>query len=407
MDTITNPSPEVLRNQLVDGIVEANVAGLFDPRVEDAMRTVPRHEFLPAATLEEAYANQAVTIKHNPVQDALPLSCASQPDVVFFMLAQLGIREDDNIYEAGAGTGYNAALMKRLTGPSGHVTTADVHEDVAAHARKMLDATGYSDVQVITRDGALGATESAPFDRIIATVGVWDLPPAWWDQLAVGGRLVLPLRWRGQTRSVAFGRGEHRMRSDSVKLCGFLPMIGQDGEREGHIDPDRRIKLYWDADQPIDPAALRKAIDQTGTAVWSSATVGPTESFDGVWLRLTASEPGTCRITMQPAAIEAGLRRPAAPALSPAVVEGDSLAYLTLDRIAGAEGADARFNLGATGYGPAGADLANRLCEQIRAWDQDRGAEPVITAYPAGTPDDQLVSGYVIDKPSVRLVLSY
>ncbi|GAA2096296.1 hypothetical protein GCM10009780_43400 [Actinomadura alba] len=272
----------------------------------------------------------------------------------------------------------------------------------------MLDAAGYGDVRVITRDGALGAREHAPFDRMIATVGVWDLPAAWWDQLAIGGRLVLPLRWRGLTRSVAFIRDKDRMRSDSVKTCGFLPMIGQDGEREGHIDADRLIKIYWDADQPIVPLALRGAIAQPGTCAWSEATVGPEDPFDGVWLRLTATEPGTCRITVKPAAIDGGLRRPAVPALSPALVQGGSLAYLTLRPLAEGGGAESRFRLGAAvGYGSDGVDLAERLCEQIRAWDRDRTAEPVLTAYPADTPDSRLITGQVIDKPSVRLMISY
>jgi protein-L-isoaspartate(D-aspartate) O-methyltransferase len=297
--------------------------------------------------------------------------------------------------------------MKHLTGPSGSVTTTDIHEDVAAHARKILDAAGYGEVRVITRDGALGASEHAPFDRMIATVGVWDLPAAWWDQLTVGGRLVLPLRWRGLTRSVAFVREKDRMRSDSVKTCGFLPMIGQDGEREGYVDADRLIKMHWDADQPIDPTALRSAIGQPGTYAWTEATVGPEDPFDGVWLRMTATEPGTCRITVKPAAIERGLRRPAVPALSPALVEGDSLAYLALQRLASGEGAEPRFSLGAVGYGPDGFDLAERVCEQIQVWDRDRDAEPVITAYPAGTPDSRLVTGHLIEKPSARLVISY
>ncbi|MRT44530.1 methyltransferase, FxLD system, partial [Xylella fastidiosa subsp. multiplex] len=82
-----------------------------------------RHAFLPEAPIEEAYANKSVTIKENPDEDALPLSCASQPDVVHFMLVQLAVREGDNVFEIGAGTGYNAALLKHLTGESGQVTT--------------------------------------------------------------------------------------------------------------------------------------------------------------------------------------------------------------------------------------------------------------------------------------------
>ncbi|MGW2835390.1 hypothetical protein [Streptomyces sp. NPDC001286] len=80
--------------------------------------------------------------------------------------------------------------------------------------------------------------------------------------------------------------------------------------------------------------------------------VGPVESFDGAWLRLSVTERMTCRITASPAAVEAGLHRPSSPALSPALVEGDSIAYLTLERTAEGPETEPRFRLGAVGYGP-------------------------------------------------------
>ncbi|MGW7542159.1 methyltransferase, FxLD system [Streptomyces sp. NPDC054770] len=407
MNNTTGASPEDLRNRLVDAILKQEVSGLRDARVETAMRAVPRHAFLPDATVEEAYANKSVTIKANPDEDALPLSCASQPDVVHFMLVQLAVREGDNVFEIGAGTGYNAALLKHLTGTSGEVTTCDIAPDVTAYARRMLDANGYSDVRVVTRDGALGAPEFGPYDRMIAAVGMWDLPGAWWDQLAVGGRLVVPLRWRGLSRSVAFRREKELMRSDSVKMCGFLPVIGQDGERDDYIDDNRLVRLYWDEDQPVAPDLLRDVLTRPKSVVWTEATVGSVESFDGVWLRLSAAERATCRITAKAAAMEAGLHRPASPALSPALVEGGSIAYLTLERTAEGQGAEPRFRLGAVGYGPVGAELAERICAQIRAWSPARTVDPVITAYPADTPDSDLVDGAVIDRPSARLIITY
>ncbi|MFG2956379.1 methyltransferase, FxLD system [Streptomyces sp. NPDC048291] len=407
MNNTTGASPEDLRNRLVDAILKQEVSGLRDARVETAMRAVPRHAFLPDATVEEAYANKSVTIKANPDEDALPLSCASQPDVVHFMLVQLAVREGDNVFEIGAGTGYNAALLKHLTGTSGEVTTCDIAPDVTAYARRMLDANGYSDVRVVTRDGALGAPEFGPYDRMIAAVGMWDLPGAWWDQLAVGGRLVVPLRWRGLSRSVAFRREKDLMRSDSVRMCGFLPVIGQDGERDDYIDDDRLVRLYWDEDQPVAPDLLRDVLTGPKSVVWTEATVGSVESFDGVWLRLSAAERATCRITAKAAAMEAGLHRLASPALSPALVEGDSIAYLTLERTVEGQGTEPRFRLGAVGYGPAGAELAERICAQIRAWSPARTVDPVITAYPADTPDSDLIDGAVIDRPSARLVITY
>ncbi|BCL27126.1 methyltransferase, FxLD system [Streptomyces aurantiacus] len=306
-----------------------------------------------------------------------------------------------------AGTGYNAALLKHLTGKSGQVTTCDIDPDVTAYTRRMLDANGCEDVRVVTRDGALGASRFSPYDRMIATVGMWDLPGAWWDQLAVGGRLVVPLRWRGLSRAVAFQREEKVMRSDSVKMCGFLPVIGQDGERNDYIDDDRLVRLYWDEDQSIALDLLHDVLTRPKSLAWTDETVGRVESFDGVWLRLSATERTTCRITAKPAAVEADIHRPASPALSPALVEADSIAYLTLERTTEGPEAEPQFRLGAVGYGAAGADLAERICAQIRAWSPARTAEPVVTAYPADTPDSDLADGAVIDRPSVRLVIAY
>lgn len=403
MTTATAGSaPETLRASMVDLIKETGHARTS--RVEQAMRAVPRHEFVPDATLEDAYADIAVITKRDA--NGAALSCASVPTIVAMMLDQLDVRPGHRILEIGAGTGYNAALLACLTGPSGQVTTIDIDAEVTAQARHALDATGCGHVKVITGDGALGDFEHAPYDRIIVTVGAWDLPTSWRDQLAPGGRLVVPLRWRGQSRSVALLREGDLLRSDATDLCGFVPMIGQDGERTGHLDPDDQVALYWDADQPINLAALSGALTQSKTAVWSGVTVGPYDPFDGVWLNLTATEPGTCRIAADRAAVDSGLCTPAIPARSPALVEGDSLTYFTVRRLK--DSTNRQSELGAIGHGPAGQQLAERLCEQIRVWNQDRTGHPNVIAYPASTPNDNLLrGGVVIDKRYVRLLVTF
>ncbi|WP_131771069.1 methyltransferase, FxLD system [Candidatus Protofrankia californiensis] len=401
MTATTDTQPEDLRNRMVDRI---DAAGhLRSVSVERALRTVPRHLFVPNASIEDAYADKSITTKPGG-PGGRPASCASVPTVVAMMLGQLDARPGDRVLEIGAGTGYNAALLAELVGETGQVTTIDIHPDVTEQARRALEATGYGRVRVLTGDGALGAPDQALFDHIIVTVGPWDLPPGWRDQLAPGGRLVVPLHWRGQARSVAFVHQDGVLRATDSQLCGFIPMIGdgQDGERTGQIADD--VALYFDRDQPIDPAALHGILAQPATTVWSGASVVPNESTDLIWPRLTGAEPGTCRFAAEPAA-EAGLCNPAFTYRSPALVDGDSLAYLTL-RGPDPDATERRWELGAIGHGPAGTRLAERLCEQIRAWDRDRTAQPTITAYPAGTPDEDLADGVVIDKQFIRLVVS-
>lgn len=121
------------------------------------MRTVPRHVFVPEAPLEDAYANAPVHIKYDTVGTSI--SCASQPSIVALMLDQLDVQPGQRVLELGAGTGYNAGLLAHLVGENGHVTTLDVDDDLVEGARAHLAAAGITNVEAVTRDGALGYAE--------------------------------------------------------------------------------------------------------------------------------------------------------------------------------------------------------------------------------------------------------
>jgi protein-L-isoaspartate(D-aspartate) O-methyltransferase len=380
------------------------------PRTVEAIREIPRLGFFraidPDVTATDAYdPNLAVVTQTDPDTGAV-LSCSSVPTLVATMLDQADVQPGDRVLEVGSATGINAAYLSYLAGPTGHVTTMDIDEWVTAGTRQALDANGYQHVQVITRDGARGHADGAPYDKIVVTVGAWDLAAAWWQQLAPGGRMVVPLRWRGQTRCLALVRDGDHLRSESVELCGFVPMIGQDGEKSGAINTDATVIIHWDQDQPVDPVELVGTLDQARIDVWTDTTIVSGESFDGIWLRLSGAEPGTCRIEVNPEAVQAGVCTPAIAARSAAIVEGDSLAYFIL-RVQD-EAPVRQWVLGAAGHGRHGERLAQRLCAQIRAWDGDREEVPSIIAYPAGRfAVHQLGQVVVVRKPESDLTVTF
>lgn len=191
--------------------------------VEAAMRAVPRHLFLTEVSTERAYADRAVTIKYD--RNGVPISSASQPAMVAQMLEQLEVGEGDRVLEIGTATGYNAALLADLAGSSGQVVTVEIEEDLAERAGERLTETGYGQVRVVRGDGRIGFREAAPYDRIIVTAGVREVPPAWIEQLAEAGRMVVPLvNAYGEGVSVMFEMVDGELEARSGRACGFVPL---------------------------------------------------------------------------------------------------------------------------------------------------------------------------------------
>jgi protein-L-isoaspartate(D-aspartate) O-methyltransferase len=402
--TATAPaaSPGHLNELMIDAIAAAPHVGTRDPRVLAAIRAVPRHAFVPGASLADAYnPDLAVITKRDTVGRSL--SCASVPGLVGAMLAQLDVRDGHRVFEAGAGTGWNAALLATLAGPGGHVTTIDIDPQITAQAAANLERAGFPGVHVTTGDAGLGVPENAPYDRAIITIGSLDIPPAWFGQLKPGGRLVVPLRWRGQTQSVALVLGDDGvLRSESAFLCGFVPMIGQDWEHSAALDPADLVRLFWDADQDISPGRLHGVLDRPKTRIDSGTTVGSMEPLDGIWVRATATDPAVCRISAEPAAVTSGLCTPVVKSRTLALAEGDSLAYLAVQRL---EAPQSGFRAGAIGHGPDGTRLAERLCRHIDTWGADRTAKPAITIYPHSVA--QAAGAQVIRREHCEMTVTY
>jgi protein-L-isoaspartate(D-aspartate) O-methyltransferase len=183
---------QVLRNAMVKKLKAEGY--LTEPTVEQAMLSVPRHKFAHWLTLEQAHAFAAHPL---PGTTEHTMSTISNPNAVAVMLEPLELQPGHRVLEIGAGSGYNAALIAQIIGESGHVTTVDIEDFIVQTARANLAATGYERVEVILGDGGLGYAPRAPYDRITATVGAWEIPLEWFDQLAPNGRIAVPLHLSG------------------------------------------------------------------------------------------------------------------------------------------------------------------------------------------------------------------
>jgi protein-L-isoaspartate(D-aspartate) O-methyltransferase len=165
-------------------MVERQIAarGVHDPRLLEALRTVPRHRFVPPEWQRSAYFDGPLPIGEGQT--------ISQPYVVAEMTAALDLKPTDRVFELGTGSGYQAALASRLCA---HVWTVEIHATLAERAKKVLDALGYDNVSVRAGDGFRGWPEAAPFDAMLVTAAIPRLPDGLLKQLKPGGRAVMPV----------------------------------------------------------------------------------------------------------------------------------------------------------------------------------------------------------------------
>jgi len=156
--------------------------GVTDARVLAAMETLPRERFVPAAANSQAYEDMPLSIAAGQT--------ISQPYIVAYMTEVLDVRESHRVLEIGTGSAYQAAVLGRL---AGEVWTIEIVPELAVTATELLHDLGLTNVHVKLGDGYSGWPEHAPFDRIMATAAPDEIPPPLIEQLAVGGRLVIPV----------------------------------------------------------------------------------------------------------------------------------------------------------------------------------------------------------------------
>ncbi|MGA2824891.1 MAG: methyltransferase domain-containing protein [Streptosporangiaceae bacterium] len=437
-----------LRDRMVTQVI--NGGRTVSDAVVQALRAVPRHLFLPELGPEQAYRNEAIVTRRSA--EGHPTSSSSQPTIMAYMLDQLRVIPGQRVLEIGAGTGYNAALLQYLVGAQGTVVTVDLDAEVARQAAAHLTEAGYPGVTVIPGDGAAGYPPGAPYDRVIATVGVSDLAPAWLDQLVPGGRIVVPLDLRGSQRSVAFERDGASWQSRSVVPCGFMRMRGMlaGPERTQVTHDDRELALTIPGGRDVDIIAVARALaEPTGPAAEHATcvTAGPAQLFDGLGFWLALNEPRWGLLSESVHASQGELAR--APLLMAnrritAGIFGDSgfavLARPTPLPVAdelpaagdppgpggspgggGSPGAGGSrkarrgqlaaapvFQLSVLGYGAAGPDLAAELASAIQAWaaaGRPGAGNFRISAYPRAGGEPVVPGAAIIERPHTTFVV--
>lgn len=188
--------------------------GIRDPRVLEAMEWVPREEFVPPELVDQAYEDRALPIGLEQT--------ISQPYTVAFMCQEARVGPDDKVLEIGTGSGCGAAVLSLL---AREVHTIERIAELFLAARERLTRLGYKNVEVYLNDGTQGLPQQAPFDAIIVTAGAESLPAAYQEQLAEGGRLVIPIGPPAYQQMVRITR--HGDQFDRVDLgsFGFVPLV--------------------------------------------------------------------------------------------------------------------------------------------------------------------------------------
>jgi protein-L-isoaspartate(D-aspartate) O-methyltransferase len=209
-----DPGAAIVRQLIEKGVRDARVLGAF--------AQVPRDRFLPPEARSQALADRAVTIGCDQT--------ISQPYIVAVMTVELALTGVERVLEIGTGSGYQAAILARL---SREVYTVERHAILSLRARGILDGLGYENIHYRVGDGTLGLPEAAPFDRVLITAAAPRVPLPIFAQLAEGGLVVVPLGDQREQRITVVRKAEGRPVFRQGIACRFVPLIGSEGWKDG------------------------------------------------------------------------------------------------------------------------------------------------------------------------------
>jgi protein-L-isoaspartate(D-aspartate) O-methyltransferase len=192
--------------------------GIHDPRVLAAFRRVPRERFVPPDLAAEAYEDSALPIGHEQT--------ISQPYMVALMTQSVGLQGGERVLEIGTGSGYQAAILSRLAAT---VFTVERHSALQEQARWVCRELGYENIRFRLVDGVTGWPEEASFPAIVVTAGAPRVPPVLLDQLADGGRMVIPVGSPEMQSLLVVTRRGDDFEHQEITGCRFVPLVGEDG----------------------------------------------------------------------------------------------------------------------------------------------------------------------------------
>jgi len=211
---------EAERQRMVDEQIVRR--GLTEARLLAAMRAVPRHEFVPAEYIDYAYDDSPLPIGNGQT--------ISQPYIVALMTHLLELRGTERVLEVGTGSGYQAAVLAHM---AAEVHSVEILPELAGQARVSLNRLGLSNVHCHLADGSLGWPNAAPYDGILVTASAPDVPPPLLEQLADGGRLVLPVGGRLSQELLVVTRQGGKYERRTVLSVAFVPLRGVHGWKTG------------------------------------------------------------------------------------------------------------------------------------------------------------------------------
>lgn len=381
-------------------------------QVREALENVARHRYVPEVPLETAYDDDLAVVTSKD-EAGRAVSSVSASWLQGVMIDGLRPEPGMTMLEVGSG-GFNAELLAHVVGRRGRVVTVDLDPYVVHRTRQLTAEAGSGRVTAVLGDGALGAPDHVPadgFDGIVITYNVWDLSPAWHEQLAEGGHLVLPLEMHGYTRAIALHKRGNVLEAGpgDWTFCGFIRDRGSAARATPAVDLPGGLQLRFEDGLPADTAGLDHALRGPRYELGTSVSVAGDESFETLQLLLATTLDGFCRLAVD-GERDGGLASVPRGADAAAMVGEGSLAYLTHVLVEdGGTAAERRSEFIVHAFGPAGEDLAGQMAARVRAWDSTVRAAgyPHLTVHPAGTADRDLPDGHVLDKAESRLVFHW